>query len=435
MTPDRFRVKRSILCFAVRKMFRRVACPIGAASSSSFALLGSHDGWVPFSTSTTRRFSRPSYSEISEALSVLGVDIKTDPKDIKKKYRELVKKHHPDAGGDEKTMSKITVAYERLTSLSKRELEEFQSQKNAYRGGSGGFGGQAQRAYAGYARPASSMYGDTSNDPFGGGASGQQWQQGADFTRAYAQANARATYNYNRGGAFSDNPFRSSGFSMRRQAQSFSKMPFASLVLRGIVAYFGLSLLFLFLYRRYSDYRHDDGWKASESLARHEQMEALQKIRQDLNQRVLASRNRETNPNWQNDFERSRELRVLEYSQKRIMEAQEAEFASWPRFDESRGRLSKKAFDPPGITYFEPGVENEKRRQVSAAFGESRAEKLLREEAIAEAERQKRVSMEVQRGSQEITEGLPEEIRSAAAAIQGMLRPPGTAGATATPAA
>lgn len=371
---------------------------------------------------TSRRFARPTYSEISESLSVLGVDIKADVKDVKKKYRELVKKHHPDAGGDEKTMSKITVAYERLTSLSKREIEEFQSQKNAYRGGSGGFGGAAQRTYAGYARPASSMYGDQTNDPFGAG-NNHQWQQGPDFTRAYAQANARATYNYNRGGAFGDNPFRSAGFNVKRQANSFTKLPFASLVLRGIAAYFGLSLLFLFFYRRYGDWRHDDGWKASESLARHEQMEALQRIRQDLNERVNASRNRENNPNWRSDFERSRELRVMEYSQKRMLEMQEAEFASWPRFDESRGKLVKKPFDPPGISYFEPGVENEKKRQVSAAFGESRAEKLLREDAIAEAERQKKVLQEQERAIHEANSELPDEIRNAAVAIQSMLRP------------
>ncbi len=34
------------------------------------------------------------------------------PDEIRTKYRNLVKKHHPDLGGDTKTMQEINTAYE-----------------------------------------------------------------------------------------------------------------------------------------------------------------------------------------------------------------------------------------------------------------------------------------------------------------------------------
>ena len=52
------------------------------------------------------------FSEITEAVTVLGIEgLPTmSEKDLKTKYRALVKKHHPDAGGSEAMMSKVTVA-------------------------------------------------------------------------------------------------------------------------------------------------------------------------------------------------------------------------------------------------------------------------------------------------------------------------------------
>lgn len=379
------------------------------------------------------RHARPTFSEVSEALDVLGVDIKVEQKDLKKKYRELVKKHHPDAGGDEKTMSKITVAYERLSSLTKRELEEFATQRNAYRGGSG-FGAagntyagsyarssHAQRTYAGRGQTMSDAYGERTH----------AWdQQGPEFTRAYGAANNRAHYNYQRGGAFGGgNPFTNSGnpFDMGKYARNMSRLPFGSFVIRGVAAYFIISFVFLLSYRRYSDWRHEDGWKASESLARHEQMEELHRIRREMNEKIAAAKDQQNSKRAQ-DHERSKELRVMEYSQRRIMELQEMELRCWPKFDESKGSLVKRSFDPAGITYFEPGTANEKRRQLQKVFGESRSERILREEAIAQAEAKRKYldehpeAKDAEIVPNEIVKARTDDITNASNAIASMLK-------------
>ena len=46
--------------------------------------------------------------------SILGVNSKASHEEIKAAYRELVKKHHPDAGGDEQKMLTLNAAWEVL---------------------------------------------------------------------------------------------------------------------------------------------------------------------------------------------------------------------------------------------------------------------------------------------------------------------------------
>lgn len=53
---------------------------------------------------------------------VLGVDKSADAKDIKKAYRKLAVKHHPDKGGDEHLFKEINAAYEILSDPEKRGL-------------------------------------------------------------------------------------------------------------------------------------------------------------------------------------------------------------------------------------------------------------------------------------------------------------------------
>lgn len=377
-------------------LFRRVSAFHGIASAS-------HPQQLPASAPTTlscssalsnaRRFARPTFAEITEDLNVLGATLDMSAADLKKKYRELVRTHHPDAGGDEKTMSKITVAYDRLSGLSNREKEEFKAQRNAYRGGSGNFGRsgaaagmysqQAQRTYAGsYQRPA---YGQQST----AGADHGWGQEGADFSREYARANARATYNYNsrNPGAYSENPFRNHDTVNLNQAfKHFLRMPLNSLMVRGLLLYIVISMVFAIVYRRYRDWRHEEGWKASESLARHEQLERLHQLRQELQDRVDRSRDGRNTKRWE-DFEKAKELRVQEYAQRRQLDAQaqEAELSSWPRFDDTQGSLVKRPYDPPGITYFEPGAANERKRQISLSYGETQRERMRRELELAEA--------------------------------------------------
>jgi len=48
---------------------------------------------------------------IDEALEVLGLPSLITREDIRKQYRFLVKKHHPDIGGDPLAMERINRAY------------------------------------------------------------------------------------------------------------------------------------------------------------------------------------------------------------------------------------------------------------------------------------------------------------------------------------
>lgn len=52
--------------------------------------------------------------ERQRALSVLGLPPNATPQQIKKRYRSLAKRHHPDRGGDQQQMQRIVAAYEFL---------------------------------------------------------------------------------------------------------------------------------------------------------------------------------------------------------------------------------------------------------------------------------------------------------------------------------
>jgi DnaJ-domain-containing protein 1 len=50
-----------------------------------------------------------------QALSILGLPPNATPQQIKRRYRVLAKKYHPDRGGDQQQMQRIIAAYEFLT--------------------------------------------------------------------------------------------------------------------------------------------------------------------------------------------------------------------------------------------------------------------------------------------------------------------------------
>ena len=82
---------------------------------------------------------------VVRAFEVFGfpIDSKPTPKMIKKKYRELAREHHPDKGGDEKTMKEITAAYELLIGKGKIKLpapiRQRQTQRTVFRVYVGGY--------------------------------------------------------------------------------------------------------------------------------------------------------------------------------------------------------------------------------------------------------------------------------------------------------
>ncbi len=49
-----------------------------------------------------------------QALAVLGLPPTATPQQIKRRYRALAKRHHPDLGGDPQQMQRIIAAYDFL---------------------------------------------------------------------------------------------------------------------------------------------------------------------------------------------------------------------------------------------------------------------------------------------------------------------------------
>lgn len=108
---------------------------------------------------------------------VLGVEKTANDEDIKKAYRRLAMKHHPDRNDGDKTaeahFKEAKEAYEVLSDGGKRRLYD-QHGHAAFEGGGAGRGGGA-----GFA-DVSDIFGDMFGDIFGGGRR-QQARRGADL--------------------------------------------------------------------------------------------------------------------------------------------------------------------------------------------------------------------------------------------------------------
>lgn len=85
---------------------------------------------------------------------ILGVSRTADADEIKKAYRKLARKHHPDAGGDEAKFKEINEAYEVLSDEKKRKMYDQFGTANAnqvpFGGGFSGnpFGGAGGAGFA-----------------------------------------------------------------------------------------------------------------------------------------------------------------------------------------------------------------------------------------------------------------------------------------------
>ncbi len=104
---------------------------------------------------------------------ILGVSKDADQNEIKKAYRKLAHKHHPDKGGDEEKFKKINEAYQVLSDEEKRSKYDRFGKAGARSGA--GFGGYSQ---GGFDFNGSGInfedLGDIFGDMFGGGFSGGQ---------------------------------------------------------------------------------------------------------------------------------------------------------------------------------------------------------------------------------------------------------------------
>merc|ERR1719456_568080 len=69
---------------------------------------------------------------------LLEVDKNANAADIKKAYRKLAVKHHPDKGGDPEVFKNITKAYEVLSDDEKRKTYDKYGEEGLEEGGGGG---------------------------------------------------------------------------------------------------------------------------------------------------------------------------------------------------------------------------------------------------------------------------------------------------------
>jgi curved DNA-binding protein len=75
------------------------------------------------------------YNNTMDYYSQLGLQRGASDEDIKKAYRSMAMKHHPDRGGDEQKFKEISTAYEALTDPEKKRVIDMGGDPNAQPGG------------------------------------------------------------------------------------------------------------------------------------------------------------------------------------------------------------------------------------------------------------------------------------------------------------
>lgn len=123
--------------------------------------------------------------------NVLGVDRKASQDDIKKAFRKLAHKYHPDKGGSDETKFKeITEAYSVLSDEKKRR--EYDAYGQAFPGGHPGAGSNGQNPFGGFDFSQFQQgfgqggvefdFGDIFGDIFGGGRGRDRTPRGRDIS-------------------------------------------------------------------------------------------------------------------------------------------------------------------------------------------------------------------------------------------------------------
>jgi len=112
---------------------------------------------------------------------ILGVDQKASSEDIKKAFRKLAHKYHPDKkGGDEVKFKEVNEAYQILSNQQKRA--EYDTYGHAFSGAGGGFSGfgNAAQGYGGVEFDLGDIFNEFFGDAYQGG--GRQMRRGRDIS-------------------------------------------------------------------------------------------------------------------------------------------------------------------------------------------------------------------------------------------------------------
>lgn len=73
----------------------------------------------------------------NEYYELLGVEKNATASEIKRAYRKLAMKHHPDKGGDEMHFKKVSEAYDVLSDPEKKDLYDKYGKEGLEQGGGG----------------------------------------------------------------------------------------------------------------------------------------------------------------------------------------------------------------------------------------------------------------------------------------------------------
>src|SRR6185369_12816985 len=118
--------------------------PDGTAAANTATLRSAANPCAMFVFAYKKREAYTTHTMAKDYYSVLGVDKKATQDDIKKAFRKLAHKHHPDKGGTDEKFKEITEAYSILSDEKKRREYDAYGQAfpgGAPRGGGNGFGG------------------------------------------------------------------------------------------------------------------------------------------------------------------------------------------------------------------------------------------------------------------------------------------------------
>lgn len=120
---------------------------------------------------------------MADYYKILGVEKGASEEEIKKAYRKLAHKYHPDKeGGDEEKFKEINEAYQVLSDKTKRSQYDQFGQTFEGAGGSGGFsgfGGFGQGGFGGFS--GASGWEDVFSDIFGNRSAGFHQEVGRDI--------------------------------------------------------------------------------------------------------------------------------------------------------------------------------------------------------------------------------------------------------------